>query len=418
LDRVLTIILAGGAGERLLPLTMVRSKPAVPFGGKFRLIDFPLSNCINSGMRHIYVLVQYRSWSLQRHIQEGWGISGSRLGEYIYCVPAQQKIGVDWYQGTADAIRQNLDLLRGKGFEHVLILSGDHVYKMNYVQMLAYHKATKASLTVSAIRVQKEQAAGNLGVFEVDQNLRVIGFEEKPMQPKPIPGDPDYALASMGIYVFEVNALMEALKTGGDDFGKDIIPAMTGGQAGVFVYDYATNNKVEDFIVQVEDGKRKKILVERTRDSAYWRDVGSIDSYYEASANLVGVDPLFNLYGEKWVFRTYERLRPPSKCIIGGRALESMVSDGCIISGGLVQRSILSPGVVVEKDALVEDSVIFDDVIIEPGAKIKRAIVDKEAIISAGTSIGYEPEADKGRGCTFSEEGVVVVPRGAVLSQT
>jgi len=417
-ERVLTIILAGGAGERLQPLTMVRSKPAVPFGGKFRLIDFPLSNCINSGMRHIYVLIQYRSWSLQRHIQEGWGISGSRLGEYIYCVPAQQKVGADWYRGTADAIRQNLDLLRGKGFEHVLILSGDHVYKMNYVQILAYHKTVKASLTVSAIKVRKEQAAGSLGVFEVDDNLQVIGFEEKPMQPKSIPGDPDYALASMGIYVFDANALMEALQTGGDDFGKDIIPAMIGRQAGVFVYDYTADNQIEDFIVQVENGRRKKVLVERTRDSAYWRDVGSIDSYYEASADLVGIDPLFNLYGEKWIFRTYERSLPPSKCIIGGRALESMISDGCIISGGLVQRSILSPGVIVEKDAVVEDSVILDDVIIEPGAKIKRAIVDKEAIISAGVSIGYDSEADKRRGCTVSEGGVVVVPRGAVLSQT
>jgi glucose-1-phosphate adenylyltransferase len=417
-DRVLAIILAGGAGERLQPLTMVRSKPAVPFGGKFRLIDFPLSNCINSGIRQIYVLVQYRSWSLQRHIQEGWGISGSRLGEYIYCVPAQQKVGTDWYQGTADAIRQNLDLLRGKGFEHVLILYGDHVYKMNYAQMLAYHKKTKASLTVSAIRVRKEQAAGTLGVFEVDHNLKVIGFEEKPLQPKPIPDDPDHILASMGIYAFEADALLEALRIGEDDFGKDIIPAMIDKGAEVFVYDYAASNQIEDFVVQVEDGRRKKLLVEGTRDSDYWRDVGSIDSYYEASMDLVSVDPLFNLYGGKWVFRTYERSFPPSKCIIGGHALESMISDGCIVSGGLVQRSILSPGVIVERNALVEDSVIFDDVIIEPGAKIKRAIIDKEARIFAGASIGYDPEADKRRGCTVSEKGVVVVPRGMNLGPT
>ena len=299
MDRVLAIILAGGAGERLQPLTMVRSKPAVPFGGKFRLIDFPLSNCINSGIRQIYVLVQYRSWSLQRHIQEGWGISGSRLGEYIYCVPAQQKVGTDWYRGTADAIRQNLDLLRGKGFEHVLILYGDHVYKMNYAQMLAYHKKTKASLTVSAIRVRKEQAADTLGVFEVDHNLKVIGFEEKPLQPKPISDDPDHVLASMGIYAFEADALLEALRIGEDDFGKDIIPAMIDKGTEVFVYDYAASNQIEDFVVQVEDGRRKKLLVERTRDSSYWRDVGSIDSYYEASMDLVSVDPLFNLYGGK-----------------------------------------------------------------------------------------------------------------------
>jgi glucose-1-phosphate adenylyltransferase len=284
--------------------------------------------------------------------------------------------------------------------------------------MLDYHKKTKASLTVSAIRVRKEQAADTLGVFEVDHNLKVIGFEEKPLQPKPISDDPDHVLASMGIYAFEADALLEALRIGKDDFGKDIIPAMIDKGVEVFVYDYAASNQIEDFVVQVEDGRRKKLLVERTRDSDYWRDVGSIDSYYEASMDLVSIDPLFNLYGGKWVFRTYERSLPPSKCIIGGRALESMISDGCIVSGGLVQRSILSPGVVVERNALVEDSVIFDDVIIEPGAKIKRAIIDKEARIFAGASIGYDPEADKRRGCTVSEKGVVVVPRGMNLGPT
>ncbi len=412
MDRVLTIILAGGAGERLQPLTRVRSKPAIPFAGKFRLIDFPLSNCINSGLRQIFVLIQYRSWSLQKHIQEGWGISSSGLGEYIYCVPAQQKIGEDWYRGTADAIRQNADLFRGKSFEHVLILSGDHVYKMNYVQMLAYHKAQNAGLTICASRVRKEEAARNLGVFEVDQDSKVIGFEEKPAQPKPMPQAPDYALVSMGIYVFNADVLMRALREGGDDFGKDIIPGMVNKRAGVFVYDFAENNRIEDFMVQVENGRRNRVLVERTRDSSYWRDVGSIDSYYQASMGLLDVDPAFNLYGEKWVFRTYERSLPPSKCVIGGKTLESMVSDGCIISGGLAQRSILSPGVIVERDALVEESVVFDDVVIEPGVKIKRAIIDKEAKIRAGTYIGYNLEADVRRGCTVSDKGVVVVPRG------
>ncbi len=418
MEKLLTIIMAGGTGERLQPLTKVRSKPAVPFAGKFRLIDFPLSNCINSGVRQIFVLVQYRSWSLQRHIQEGWGISGSRLGEYIYCVPAQQKVGVDWYRGTADAIRQNLDLLRGKGFEDVLILSGDHVYKMNYAQILAYHRELNADLTLAAIKVRKEEAAGSLGIFVVGENLKALGFEEKPLQPKTIPDDPEHVLASMGIYVFKANVLMEALMGIGDDFGKDIIPAMVGKGSRVLVYDFAENNKIEDFAVQVQDGRRKKILTERTRDSSYWRDVGSIDSYYEASMDLVSVDPLFNLYGEKWVFRTYERLLPPSKCIIGGRAFESLVSDGCIISGGLVQRSILSPGVIVEKDALIEDSVVFDDVIIEPSVKVRNAIIDKEAQIRAGASLGYDREADSRRGCTVSEEGVVVVPRGMDLGPT
>ncbi|MFC1976677.1 glucose-1-phosphate adenylyltransferase [Chloroflexota bacterium] len=412
MDRVLTIILAGGAGERLQPLTRFRSKPAIPFAGKFRLIDFPLSNCINSGLRQIYVLTQYRSWSLQKHIQEGWGISSSGLGEYIYCIPAQQKIGEEWYKGTADAIRQNTDLLRGKGFDHVLILSGDHVYKMNYAQMLAYHRAQNADFTICAIRARKEEAAHSLGVFEVDQDSNVIGFEEKPVQPKPIPEDQDSALASMGIYVFNANVLTQILQEGGDDFGKDIIPRRANKRSGVFVYDFAEDNKIEDFVIQVENGKRTKALVERTRDSSYWKDVGSIDSYYETSMDLIGVNPVFNLYGEKWLFRTYERSLPPSKCIIGGKILESMVSDGCIISGGLVQRSILSPGVIVEKDALVEDSVVFDDVVIEPGVKIKHAIIDKEAQIRVDTYIGYDPEDDKRKGCTISEKGVVVVPRG------
>ncbi|MDD5703840.1 MAG: glucose-1-phosphate adenylyltransferase [Dehalococcoidales bacterium] len=418
MDRLLTIIMAGGAGERLQPLTRMRSKPAMPFAGKFRLIDFPLSNCINSGLRQVYVLIQYRSWSLQRHIQEGWSISSSKLGEYIYCIPAQQKIGENWYKGTADAIRQNDDLFRGKGFDHVLILPGDHVYKMNYAQMLASHRAQNAELTVCAVRVKKEKAARSLGVFEVDNNSNIIGFAEKPAEPKPIPEDPDYVLASMGIYMFNTDILTQILREGGNDFGKDIIPEMASKRAGVFIYDFAKNNRIEDFSVQVENGRRSKILVEKTRDSSYWKDVGSIDSYYETSMDLIDVDPAFNLYGEKWLFRTYERSLPPSKCIIGGRTLESMISDGCIISGGLVQRSILSPGVIVEKDALVEDSVIFDDVVIEPGVNIRHAIVDKEAVIRSGTYIGYDHEADRRRGCAVSEKGIVVVPRGMDIGLT
>jgi glucose-1-phosphate adenylyltransferase len=414
-DKVLTIILAGGSGERLQPLTKVRSKPAVPFAGKYRLIDFPLSNCINSDIRKIFVLVQYRSWSLQRHIQEGWGISSSRLGEYIYCVPAQQKIGQDWYRGTADAIRQNLDLLRGKDFEHVLILAGDHVYKMNYKQMVDSHRANKAGLTVSVTRVPVEDAAGRLGVFEVDEKFRAVGFMEKPARPWSLPGDNAHALASMGIYVFNTDVLLEILKEEGDDFGRDIIPQLIKKRSDIYLYDFTRQNRIEDYIVKVENGRRNKILTEQTPDSSYWRDVGSLDSYYEANMDMIGVSPLFNLYTEKWVFRTFERSMPPSKCIIGGTTLESMVSDGCIISGGTVQRSILSPGVIVEKDAVVEDSVILDDVIIEPGVKVRHAIIDKSAIIRAGVQIGYDLEADRKRGCTVSDKGVVVVPRDAEL---
>ncbi len=415
MEKVLTIILAGGSGERLQPLTKVRSKPAVPFAGKYRLIDFPLSNCINSNIRQIFVLVQYRSWSLQRHIQEGWGISSSRLGEYIYCVPAQQKIGQEWYHGTADAIRQNLDLIHGKDYELVLILAGDHVYKMNYKQMVDFHRANKAALTISATRVAAAEAAGRLGVFEVDASLMPTGFVEKPVQPPPMPGDPEHVLASMGIYIFNTEVLLEILKGEGDDFGRDIIPRLIKERSDICLYDFARQNRIEDYIVQVESGRRNKVLVEPTPDSSYWRDIGSLDSYYEANMDLIGVSPLFNLYTQKWLFRTFERSMPPSKSIIGGTTTDSMVSDGCIISGGSVRHSILSPGVIVERGAVVEDSVILDDVTIEPGVKVKRAIVDKEVIIRAGVQVGYDAEADRQRGCTISSKGITVVQRGTEI---
>jgi len=418
MDKVLAIIMAGGAGERLQPLTKARSKAAVPFGGKFRLVDFTLSNCVNSGLRRIYVLTQYLSDSLHRHIQNGWGISGSGLGDYIYCVPPQQKLGADWYRGTADAVRQNSSFIKPKDFEDVIILSGDHVYKMNYLQLVAYHRMKKASLTVSAIRAKKEQAAGTLGVLEIDQDHRLIGFEEKPAQPKTMPDAPDYALASMGVYIFKAGILLQVLQGEGDDFGKHVIPRMVGKHHDIYVYDYEKENKIEDFKVEVKDGIREKVLVDKTRDSSYWKDVGTIDSYYEASMDLVGVDPLFNLYGERWPIRTYQRPLPPSKCVIGGKTPQSIVCDGCIVSDGTVWSSILSPGVIVERDALVEQSVIFDDVIIEPGAKVKRAIVDKESRIRAGVSLGYDAEADRSRGCTISDGGIVVVPRGTDMGRT
>jgi glucose-1-phosphate adenylyltransferase len=417
MDRVLAIIMAGGAGERLQPLTRGRSKGAVPFGGKFRLIDFPLSNCLNSGLRRIYVLTQYLSESLNRHIQEGWAISGAGLGDYVYCIPAQQKISAEWYRGTADAVRQNLNLIKPKNVDDVLILSGDHIYKMDYRKLVAYHRAKKAGLTVSAIREAKEKAAGRLGVLEIDQDHRLIGFEEKPEQPKTPADAPGYALASMGVYIFKVDTLLSALQGKEDDFGKHIIPGMIGKHHDIFVYDYEEENKIEDFEVKVRDGIREKALVGKTHDSSYWKDVGTIDSYYEVSMDLISVDPLFNLYGERWPFRTYLRPLPPSKCILGGRISESIICDGCIISGGTVGNSILSPGVVVERDAIVEQSVIFDDVIIEPGAGVRRAIVDKESRIRAGASVGYDREADERRGYMISDNGIVVVPKGMVIGQ-
>jgi glucose-1-phosphate adenylyltransferase len=415
LNGVLAIIMAGGAGERLLPLTSGRSKAAVPFAGKYRIIDFVLSNCINSGIRQIFVLTQYLSDSLNKHIQDGWGISSSRLGDYIYCVPAQQKTGADWYRGTADAIRQNLDLVKEKNAETILILSGDHIYKMDYLQMVAYHKIKKADLTLSAIRVRAEEAAGRLGVLEVDEKYNVVGFDEKPRQPMTIADAPDYVFGSMGIYVFRASALREALREPEDDFGKGAIPRAISRGRRVFAYDYEKENKIEDFVVEVREGTRYKIPVDRTHDSSYWKDIGTIDSYYEANMELLGIDPPFNLYGEKWPFRAYEKSLPPTKFVFGGRSPDSMVADGCIISGGVVWKSILSPGVVVERDALVEESIILNDVNIEPGARVRRAIIDKDVRVKSGVSLGYDLEADTRKGCIISDRGIVVVPGGMVI---
>lgn len=407
--------MAGGTGERLQPLTSGRSKASVPFGGKYLIIDFTLSNCINSGIRQIFVLTQYLSDSLNRHIQNGWGISGSRLGDYIYCVPAQQKVGVDWYLGTADAIRQNLDLVKGKDSDPVLILSGDHIYKMDYLQIVAYHQMKKADFTLSAIRVSSEEAAGRLGVLEVDKDNRVVGFQEKPAQPKTIADTSENVFGSMGIYVFKAGALRKALQEPEKDFGRNVIPAAISKDLDIFIYDYENENRIEDFVVEVKEGTRRKILVDRTHDSSYWKDIGTIDSYHEASMDLVSFDPPFNLYGEKWPIRAYERALPPSKFVFEAKVLDSIVSDGCIISGGTVRRSVLSPGVIVEKDALVEDSIVFDDVNIEPGAKIRRAIIDTAVRIQSGASIGYDLEADAKKGCTISDNKIVVVPEGMVV---
>lgn len=409
--------MAGGAGERLQPLTRERSKASVPFAGKYRLIDLTLSNCVNSGIRHVFVLTQYLSESLNRHIQDGWSISSSGLGDFIYSVPAQQKMGAIWYRGTADAVRQNLNLINRKETDNVIILSGDHVYKMDYLKYLQYHRDRNASLTISAVRAHKEQASGRLGVLEVNLERKLVGFEEKPVRPKTLPDDPDYTLASMGVYIFKVDTLLEVLKGGGQDFGKHIIPEMIIHPKDIFVYDYEKENHITDYEVRVNNGIREKVLINPTRDSSYWRDVGTIDSFFEASMDLVRIDPLFNLYGERWPLRTYQRQLPPSKCILGGRIADSIVSDGCIISGGFVEQTILSPNVVVERDASVVQSVIFDDVFVEPGARIKRAIIDKECRIRAGASIGYNHDIDKARGCTVTESGIVVVSKGMEINR-
>lgn len=414
---VLAIILAGGAGERLQPLTRERSKASVPFAGKYRLIDLTLSNCVNSGIRRIFVLTQYLSESLTRHIQDGWSISSSGLGDFIYCIPAQMKMGAVWYRGTADAVRQNLNLI-GKDTRDIVILSGDHVYKMNYLDLLTFHYEKKADLTISAIRTHREQAAGRLGVLEVDRDYRLIGFEEKPTLPKPLPQAPDYSLASMGIYVFKAKALQDILRGEAHDFGKNVIPEMLKWNQNIFAYDYEKKNRINDFEIKVKDGVREKVLIERTRDSAYWRDVGTIDSFFETSMDLLKIDPDFSLYGEKWPLRTYQRQLPPVKCILGGRIIDSLVCDGCIISGGTADRSILSPGVILERDASVTQSVIFDNVYIEPGARIRKAIVDKDCRIRGGAQIGFDPEIDRARGFTVTDSGIVVVPKGSEVSRS
>jgi glucose-1-phosphate adenylyltransferase len=416
-DKVLAIVMAGGAGERLQPLTRERSKGAVPFGGKYRLIDLTLSNCINSGLRRVFVLTQYLSESLNQHIQEGWSISSAGLGDYVYCIPAQQKLGEGWYGGTADSVRQNLDLIRKKDGDNVLILSGDHIYKMDYSQLVAYHDMKKADLTISAVRVRKEQAAGTFAVLEADKDYRLTGFEEKPAQPKTLTDDPDYTLASMGIYVFKVDVLLQALHEEGDDFGKHVIPRMMNESKDVFAYDYDRQNGIKDYEVVVVNGMRQKVLVEKTRDSCYWKDVGSLDSYYQANMELLAADPPFSLYGERWPMRTYQRPFPPVKCIFNAKVSQSILCDGSIVSGGTVCDSVISPGVIVEQDAVVEKSIVFDNVIIEHGARIGKAIIDKNCIVRAGASIGYDMEADKRRGFTISDNGIVVVPKGTEVSE-
>ncbi len=413
----LVIIMAGGAGDRLQPLTRYRAKPAVPFAGKFRIIDFSLSNCINSGLRQIFVLTQYRSDSLHQHIQEGWGISSSGLGDFIYCVPPQQKMGAEWYGGTADAVRQNLNLVKNRNIDWVLILSGDQIYKMDYQQILSFHQQHKASLTISAIRVKTGEAAGRLGVLEASHESRLAGFSEKPMQPVEIVNLPGYCLASMGIYLFKTETLIRMLDGKEGDFGKEIIPHMVGESNNVFVYDYENENRISDYIVDVQEGRRHRLLVERTRDSAYWRDVGTLDAYYETSMELLSIDPVFNMYGERWPLRTYQKLLPSSKCILGGRTPESIISDGCIVSGGIVWNSILSPNVIVEKDALVEESILFDNVVVEPNARIRRAIIDKNVRIQSRATIGLDRDADRARGCLISEGGITVVPKGADIGR-
>lgn len=404
--KTLAIIMAGGAGKRLFPLTRDRAKPAVPFGGIYRLIDFTLSNCINSHLRKILILPQYKCLSLDRHLRMGWQFFPPELGEYIISLHPQQRIGEQWYQGTADAIYQNFYSINADKPEHILILSGDHIYKMNYAEMLAYHEAKDAHLTVAAIEIPIEQAS-EFGVFEIDENYHIRGFAEKPQNPVSLPFNEKQVFASMGVYIFDTDVLYEAL--GSDalhntehDFGKNIIPAMIKNNSRVFAYNFKDENK---------------------KEAKYWRDVGTIDAYWEANMDLVAVSPVFNLYDKDWPIRTYQGQYPPTKTVFAqedkqkaqpsrmGVALDSIISHGCIISGGKIQNTVLSPNVRINSYSYVYNSVLFEEVEVGRHAMIKNAIIDKGVKIPEHTKIGYNLEEDAKK-YFVSPGGIIVIPKG------
>jgi len=402
LKQTTAMILAGGQGERLFPLTRDRAKPAVPFGGIYRIIDFTLSNCLNSGIRKMHVLTQYKSHSLARHIKQAWNLFPSEMDECIDVLPPQQRTAERWYQGTADAIYQNIYTLQQERPQVVLVLGGDHIYKMDYGEMIAAHLERGADLTIACTEVPRVEAT-RFGVMGVDESWRIHRFQEKPSEPDPIPDNPDYALASMGIYVFNTDALVRELSSDArhdtcHDFGKNIIPHM------------------------VRNGERVYAFPFRDRNSGavkYWRDIGTLDSYFEANMDLVSVSPIFNLYDQDWPIRTYQPQAPPAKTVFRGlerqgEVFDSLVSNGCIISGARVEHSILSPRVFVHSWAHVEDCVVFDDVEIGRHAQVRRTIIDKGVKVPDGEVIGYDLERDRQR-FTVTENGVVVIPKGMVI---
>lgn len=403
MKNVLALILAGGKGERLHPLTIHRAKPAVPFGGHYRIIDFTLSNCINSNIRRIAVLTQYKSLSLDRHLALGWEyLLNPELGEYIFTIPPQQRVDERWYEGTADAIFQNIYIIEKEDPPYILILSGDHIYKMDYSEMVDFHLNKGAAGTVATIKINKKNAS-SFGIVEIDDKSRIIGFQEKPSDPAVITSDPDYCYASMGIYLFNTGVIINELKadagrSSAHDFGKNILPEMLK-SGNMYAYDFKDENK---------------------KEAMYWRDVGTIDAYYEANMDLVAVDPQFNLYDRDWPIRTNQGQYPPAKFVFAqeykdgrlGTALDSIVCGGCIISGGRVQNSILSPNVRINSYVDIKGSIMLEDVEIGRNCRIRRAIIDKDVYVPAGTVIGYDIKADKER-FHVSPGGIVVIPKGA-----
>ncbi len=412
--------MAGGRGERLMPLTRDRAKPAVPFGGIYRLADLTLSNCINSQLYKIIVLPQYKSQSLTDHLEDGWNIFNQKLGHFLKIVPPQQRISGEWYRGTADSIRQNLYLIEQTRPRHVLILSGDHIYKMDYSRFLQYHLEKEADLSIALSELGKEMAP-QVGVADVDEDYRIHGFQEKPKEnPKTIPGDPSRVLASMGIYLFRTDILLDVLKSNNkDDFGKDIIPFLIP-KSRVYAYPFQQQNSIEDYVsVTLENGERSLRLEPRTHDSSYWRDVGTLDAYWNANMDLTGLNPSFNLYGRNWPIHTYQVPAPPAKFVFSnerpesfrvGKALDSIVAPGSIISG-IVRNSVISYYVVIRSWATVEESVIMNGAVVGRHCKIKKAIIDKHNVIPSHTEIGYNPDEDRKR-FTVTPRGIVVVPKG------
>ncbi|HLF30276.1 MAG TPA: glucose-1-phosphate adenylyltransferase [Xanthomonadales bacterium] len=392
----MAVIMAGGRGVRLGELTATRAKPATPFGGKFRIIDFPLSNCVNSGIRQVFVLTQYKAHSLIQHVHRGWGYLRGELGEFIQIVPAQQQVGECWYQGTADSVYQNLDLIQQHHPDHVIVLAGDHIYKMDYGPMIAFHTENNADITVGVVQVPLANASG-FGVLTADVNDRVTRFAEKPANPQPMPGNPNLALASMGIYVFNREYLREILQadaadaTSTHDFGKDIIPGSIE-QCRVFAYPF--NDVV-------------------TRAQSYWRDVGTVDAYFQTNLELIHVNPELNLYDSDWPIWTYQEQAPPAKFVLDngdrrGMALNSMISGGCIVSGALVEQSLLFSDVRVEERTRLKRAVVLPYVRIGKNCQISRAIIDEHCHIPDGTVIGVD-RAEDARRFQVTEDGVVLV---------
>ena len=403
------VVLAGGKGSRLDPLTRERAKPAVPFGGTYRIIDFVLSNCLNSNLRKIHVLTQYKGMSLDRHVNNGWRrYFCQELGEFIDVVPPQQRIVDNWYQGSADAVYQNIYEIEKENPEYVVILAGDHVYKMDYRLMIRQHIETDADVTVAAKAVPCEQAAGAFGVMETDADNRIVGFEEKPLAPKSMPGRPEFCLASMGIYVFTARFLFEKLCQDANrlesrrDFGLDVIPEAIE-RNRVFAYLFSDQNGAD--VQNQSFGQRP-----------YWRDVGTISSYYEANMDLIAIEPELNLYDPAWAIRTYNPDLPPAKFVFSepdrqGQAINSAVGQGSVVSGGQVNHSVLGRSVRVNSYATVEDSILFDDVVVGRGARIRRCIIDRGVVIPTGLKAGFDADEDRRRGFHVTPEGIVVIVR-------